>query len=176
MIDMRCPKSGRSGFTLVELLVVIAIIGVLMSLLFPAVNGALGAAQRATAQKLATEIATAVVMYETEYGRLPPDNSKVAGDLLDALMATSTNNNPRRVVFLAADNYRRNRGGVTNSEYLDPWGGVYQIKMDTDYENQIQVGGGNGVAQETIRKRVGVWNQHENQRFRVSSWGASGTR
>ncbi len=163
------PKRNEA-FTLVELLVVIAIIGILMSLLFPAVQGALGAARKATAQRFATEIANAVVLYETEYGRLPPEETTVSGDLLDALMGTETNNNPRKVVFLSADNFKNNRGGVTNDQFLDPWGGVFQIAMDTGYSNSISVGGENAVPVETIRKRVGVWNTNSNTRFRVSSW------
>ena len=59
------------GFTIIELLVVVAIIGVLMSLLFPAVQGALDSAKKAQAKNDAMQIATAIVAYDTEYGRLP---------------------------------------------------------------------------------------------------------
>ncbi len=63
------------GFTIIELLVVVAIIGVLMSLLFPAVQGALDSAKKAQAKNDAMQIATAIVAYDTEYGRLPSTNS-----------------------------------------------------------------------------------------------------
>jgi prepilin-type N-terminal cleavage/methylation domain-containing protein len=48
---------SRHAFTLIELLVVIAILGILMALLFPAVDGALEGARRAQASNDVTQIA-----------------------------------------------------------------------------------------------------------------------
>ncbi|MFV0416707.1 MAG: type II secretion system protein [Chthoniobacterales bacterium] len=159
-------QSGRKAFTLIELLVVIAIIAILMGLLFPAVSGALNQARRASAKNDVVQIANAVVMYETEYGKLPPSaGGTVKGKLLDALMATQTNDNPRKIVILEAPDFKRNKGGVTSGSYKDPWSNDYQIKMDTDYENKIDVtqytdrrGGSKTVK---LRKRVGVWTSGE---------------
>jgi len=162
------------AFTLIELLVVIAIIAILMGLLFPAVNGALNAARKASAKNDVVQIANAVVMYETEYGKLPPNSSTVSGTLVETLIASNTaagiSNNPRRIVFIEAPNFRTNRGGLDGNTYRDPWGGPYQIAMDTAYSNQVAVGGANGPAATTIRKRVGVWNTNANARMRVASW------
>ena len=72
-IGMRALKSPQ-GFTIAELMVVVAIIVILMSLLFPAVQGALEAAKKAQAKNDVTQIATAIVAYDTEYGRLPSTN------------------------------------------------------------------------------------------------------
>ena len=55
-------------------MVVVAIIVVLMSLLFPAVQGALEAAKKAQAKNDVMQIATAIVAFDTEYGRLPSAN------------------------------------------------------------------------------------------------------
>ena len=88
-VAMPALKSPR-GFTMIELLVVVAIIGVLMSLLFPAVQGALDSAKKAQAKNDAVQIATAIVAYDTEYGRLPNSNSTpqtVNSNILGALTA-----------------------------------------------------------------------------------------
>ncbi len=58
-------EQKRVGFTLVELLVVIAIIGVLVSLLLPAVNAAREAARRAACSNKIRQLALGVVNFES---------------------------------------------------------------------------------------------------------------
>jgi prepilin-type N-terminal cleavage/methylation domain-containing protein len=65
------PKP-RAGFTLVELLVVIAIIGVLISLLLPAVQVAREAARRTQCAANLHNLGIAAVNYADTHGMMPP--------------------------------------------------------------------------------------------------------
>jgi prepilin-type N-terminal cleavage/methylation domain-containing protein len=160
-----------SGFTLIELLIVIAIIGILMSLLFPAVNGAIDAARKAQAKNDVTQIATAVIAYETEYGKLPlPANTSVDTALVSALIGASGNtNNPRGIVFLEVGARKPDipgkggKSGTNSSGFVDPWGNLYQITMDEDYNNRINVTAGkeSAAGSDTVTdliKKVAVYN------------------
>ena len=64
-----------AGFSLVELLVVIAILGVLISLLLPAVQAARESARRLHCTNNIRQLALATQNYESSYGRLPPSAS-----------------------------------------------------------------------------------------------------
>ena len=170
--------AAPSGFTLVELLVVISIIAVLAALAFPAVNGALDSARKARARNDVTQIATAVIAYETEYGKLPTNSTgtiPVDNDFLKILTGADTNSNPRKLVFLEVSAWKKGQGGTNSSgAFCDPWDNtsVYQIVLDSDYDNQVTA----GTNSTNIMKKVAVWNNpttgsasEKNRRY-VTSW------
>lgn len=66
------PTTRRRGFTLIELLVVITIIGILMSLMLPAINAAREAARRSQCGNNIKQLALACVTYDNTYRVFPP--------------------------------------------------------------------------------------------------------
>lgn len=129
------------AFTLIELLIVVAIIGILASLAFPAVNGALQSSKKAQARNDVHQLAAAVKNYQAEYGRLPTrltgsDNSVANKDLIDAL-TKSNDLNPRAIVFFEPKATKSKKGGLYNDKYYDPWGNEYDIQLDINYDNKI---------------------------------------
>lgn len=158
----------RKAFTLIELLIVLAIIGVLMSLLFPAVNGVMDSARRVQAKSDVVNLATAVTAFETEYGRLPTNVTQVNKSLVETLSGIATNDNPRKMVFIEIPAAKGKKSGTnTNGDFVDPWGNIYQITMDLEggtnsYDNTINVTAGkltaSGSDTMTLRKKVAVFN------------------
>jgi prepilin-type N-terminal cleavage/methylation domain-containing protein len=73
---------NRPGFTLVELLVVITIIGILMSLLLPAVQSACESARKAHCSNNIRNLGIALNTYHTSFKTFPPSSVwRVSGRL-----------------------------------------------------------------------------------------------
>lgn len=167
---MKTPPADSlaRAFTLIELLVVISVIGILIGLLFPVVSSAMDYARRANARHDVTQISTAILSYQIEYGKLPPpvDNTDIKMTVSDELLANlrgTGGGNPRKVTFLDAKDLApgssRGRSGVMGTKYVDPWGSTYTVALDGNYDGMLSdVGTAPGPVANSLQKRVAVWN------------------
>lgn len=146
-------KSFRA-LTVFEALVILAILVILFMLLFPAVTVGPGNSEKTQAKNDATQIATAAMAFETEYGRLPGTNSgTVGGETLAALMGSNSLINPRNIVFIEINAAKKGKSGIRNGTFVDPWGGTYQIAYASGTNDWV-IAGTNRIK---VNKKVAVW-------------------
>ncbi|CEP66034.1 Type II secretion system protein G [Moorella glycerini] len=98
----------RKGFTLIELMVVVVIIGILAAIAVPQFMGQSDKAKISKAKADLKTIGSAIELYYTDNGALPPEGSN---NTLDAN---------------ALQNYLK-------TIPQDPWGGNYYYDKDTNY-------------------------------------------
>ena len=135
--------------------VLFILFSLLFSLLFPSVGPGISTGKKCQAKNDVTQIATAVIAFEIEYGRLPGTNrGAVGGKVLAALMGSNSAINPRGVVFLEVNPARNGKSGISNGLFVDPWGGAYQAAYASGTNNRV-IAGTNGIE---VHKRVAVWN------------------
>ena len=136
-------------------IVIFTIFGLLLISAFLHSGSGSVSGKRVMAKNDATQLATAMVAFEAEYGYLPGTGRQaVGGELLTALTGSNTRINPRNIMFIELEPVRKNRGGVTNGTFIDPWGNPYQIAF-ADGTNPV-IAGTNSVK---VQRKVAVWSE-----------------
>jgi prepilin-type N-terminal cleavage/methylation domain-containing protein len=101
-------RRPRAGFTLVELLVVIAIIGILAAMLLAVIPSVTNAGKKTKARLEAQAIATAIVQYDSAYGRFPVSQQAQA-----AATANVSPANPNGSDFTYGGTFQNQSGALT---------------------------------------------------------------
>lgn len=76
------PAGRRSGFSFIELMVVIAIMGILVTLLIPAIQSAREAARRSNCSRNLSQLMVAVQQYDASFQRYPAGTLNPKGPIL----------------------------------------------------------------------------------------------
>jgi prepilin-type N-terminal cleavage/methylation domain-containing protein len=190
-----------AGFTLIELLTVMAIIAILAAASFAGYGKIVEGVRKKEAQVMAIAVSNAVEQFYADYNRLPKPTSATDGADSD----TTTEGGEGLVKVLtgkegeegAVQNSRKvdyaegikpakvvkgkGRNGLVledeNIEIVDGWGNYYKVKLDTDYNKELENPDTNGVADglTKLAKRVLVWSpgkdgKEETWEDNVKSW------
>lgn len=166
-------KSDRGAFTLMELLVVITIIMILAGMAFPGAKGVLDRARKAGAENQALQVRSSIAAYYTEYRRYPLASTgggesaiRTNETLMDILLGADGNKyNPRGISFFAGKKAKGGKGGLVMSgsgggKLVDPWGELFYVIMDTDYNNRVTApfSKTNEAGNNEIPQNVIVWS------------------
>ena len=137
-----CSKIGRNArhcrsFTLIELLVVVAIMMILAALLFPAVRSSLRRAEVIRAKHDVRQLVTGFEAFYSYYKCWPTvTNTDTVdfpmGSLLVRVLTGGTLGQFNRS-FCSFDPKKLDAG----TNYVDPWGNVYQVRFDFNDNGQI---------------------------------------
>lgn len=143
----------RRGFTLIEMLTVVGIIMLLAGLILSGLNVARDRARVVRARRDVAQLVTAWNMYYADYASFPTIGSMTNGQIVTGQEVVQilrgrggafVDQNPRQIHYM--DFHEK------TTQFPDPWGGLYRIAWDDDYDGQLTAHG------ETLRLSLVVWS------------------
>ncbi len=117
-MDNRITK----GFTLIEMLTVLVIIGLIMSMLFPALQKA---RQRARILRAKSEVRELTKALDSYYYTYKNWGSLHSGSVDANMVSILAGDNPDKIQFMTFPSSAEAEG------FKDPWGIVYQVTLET---------------------------------------------
>jgi len=161
---------GVRGFTLTELLVVIAVVSIILGLLLVGIMRARRHARAVAARTEVLGIVTAFERYKAEYKKWPQFAKEnvgvvITGRVARALVGDDAEYNPKAIPFMQFNRLNE------DDDPVNPWGKVntdrapretcYVVKLDTDYDNDIEAGsGGEPPTNALERTSIAVWTEN----------------
>lgn len=147
--------------------IVLIIIPLLFAAVFAAGNSAITKSQKITTLATATAIESAVNYFMTEYGSMPNEGLSdttltTSSDthLLEVLLGLEDKLNTRSIKFLSVREGSGKKNGLIYSSdgrsvvgLFDPWGNGYNVRLDLDYDEKLDVSGA-----VLDNRRVAVWS------------------
>lgn len=111
---------AKKGFTLIEMLTVLVIIGLLLSMLFPALNKARQRARVVKARGEVRELTKACKAYWYTYKKWGALSS---GDMTASNVKILQGDNTDKIMFMTFP------PGAEDDGFEDPWGNIYKITL-----------------------------------------------
>lgn len=145
----------------------------IVALTYAGIKSAVNKAHNVQTRHAASEIEMAVQNFFDEYGALPSNatsdatfSSNKDTAMFEALLGDDKTLNPKSLRFLSMKVGKDMKNGVIYDAsgtsiigIFDPWGGAYNVRLDLDYDDQIEVNG------ETIKGcRAVVWSNGPDQK------------
>jgi prepilin-type N-terminal cleavage/methylation domain-containing protein len=191
-------RRASAGFTLIELLVVVAIIALLVAGSFSAYGFVMDKAR--TKGTLATQMAlvNAIEGFYRDFTRFPMPTSGGASNqdvdtdtsgaegMVTVLLGKDPTQNSRNIDYIgdmkaAKTQNGRQVDGLVNEEnnyaIMDPWGNPYQMRIDANYDNELDNPNteDRGPGRSKLRKRVLIWSAGKDRdpstwKDNVNSW------
>jgi prepilin-type N-terminal cleavage/methylation domain-containing protein len=182
-------KYLRGGFSLIELMVVLAIIAILAAVSAGPGGKSMIAVRSTDARKTCTELATAIKGFHGEYDSWPTsvstDSADIVlttdhADLVRNLMSKNPDKNPKHLNFLDGMKEAKMKAGKPENgidytdaqapKLYDPWGNVYKISIDANFDDEIENPDPNTNGGRPVRaNRVIVWSPGKDGNW--DTWG-----